>query len=88
MWYLYSLLFCYIVGALLMIKIVNQAECNGTPLTNNQFCVIGVLMLMLLSIPISNVLLGVNAVYSFIFEPYELESEIDDLINNIRGNTH
>jgi hypothetical protein len=72
MWYLYSLLFCYIIDILLMAKIVNQAECNGTPLTNTQIWVIGVIMLILLSIPLLNVVYGVNSVYSFIFAPYEL----------------
>lgn len=88
MWYLYSLLFCYIIGILLMAKIVNQAECNGAPLTDTQICVVGVIMLILLSIPLLNIVYGVNAVYSFIFAPYELENTIDDLIDQIRRTIH
>jgi hypothetical protein len=71
-----------------MAKIVNQAECNGTPLTNTQIWVIGVIMLILLSIPLLNVFYGVNTVYSFIFAPYELENKIDDLIDQIRRTIH
>lgn len=81
MWYLYSLLFCYVIGILLMVKIVNQAERNGTPLTDNQICSIGVIMIILLSIPLLNAIWAVNALYSFIFEPYELGNKIDALID-------
>ena len=86
MWYLYSLLFCYVIGILLMIKIVNQANCNGTPLADNQICVIGMIVLILLSIPLLNIIWGVNALYSFIFASYKLEDEIDELIDRIRKN--
>lgn len=84
MWYLYSLLFCYVIGVLLMVKIVNQADCNGTPLTDNQICVIGVIMLILLSIPLLNIIWGVNALYNFIFASCKLEDEIDALIDRVR----
>ena len=84
MWYLYSLLFCYVIGILLMGKIVQQAECNGTPLTDSQTRFIGVAIPILLSIPLLNVILGINTVYSFIFESYELENRINELIDTLR----
>lgn len=88
MWYLYSLLFCYIVGLLLMGKIICQAECNGTPLTGAQTCFVGVAMAILLSIPLLNIIMSINAIYSFIFESDELENKIDELIDTLRKSIH
>jgi hypothetical protein len=71
-----------------MTKIVNQAECNGTPLTDAQTFFVGVAMLILLSIPLLNVIMGIDTIYSFIFGSDELENKIDDLIDQIRRTIH
>ena len=84
MWYLYSLLFCCVIAILLIIKVVYQAKCNGTPLTDAQICFVGVSMIILMCIPLLNIIFGIEIVYSFIFKPYELESEIDGLIDVAR----
>ena len=78
MWYLYSLLFGYVVGALLVGKIVNQAERNGTSLTDAQTCFVGIAMLLLFSIPLLNVIFGIDTICSFIFGSHELENKIDE----------
>ena len=88
MWYLYSLLFCYAIAILLIIKVVHQAECNGTPLTDAQICFVGVSMIALMCIPLLNIIFGIEGVCSFIFKPYELESEIDGLIDMVRESIH
>jgi len=71
-----------------MTKIVNQAECNGTPLTDAQICFVGVAMLILLSIPLLNVIMGIDTIYSFIFGSDELENIIDELIDSLRRTIH
>lgn len=86
MWYLYSLLFCYFLGILLMIKIVNQAECNGTPLTNHQIDVLGISMAIAMSVPLLNVIYSIDAICKWIFDPHKLEDEIDGLIDHIKRN--
>lgn len=84
MWYLYSLLFCYLFGGLLMGKIINQAECNGIPLTNHQIDVLGISMVIVMSVPLLNVIYSIDAICKWIFDPYKFEDEIDKLIDYIR----
>ena len=84
MWYLYSLLFCYLFGGLLMGKIINQAECNGTPLTNHQTYVLGLSMIIAMSIPLFNVIWSIDCVYKWMLDPHRFEDEIDGLIDYIR----
>lgn len=84
MWYLYSLLFCHFFGILLTIKIVNQAECNRTPLTNHQFKDLELAMVIAMSLPLLNVIWSINTVYKWIFDPYRFEDETDGLIDHIR----
>lgn len=86
MWYLYSLLFCYFLGILLMIKIVNQAERNETPLTNHQADVLEVSMIIAMSIPLFNVIWSIDCVYKWILDPHRFEDEIDGLIDHIKRN--
>lgn len=86
MWYLYSLLFCYFVGIVLTIAIVSQAKRNNTPLTDRQICFLGIVILILMSIPLLNIIYCIGYIYSLIFKPYELEDEMDDLIDNLRSN--
>ena len=85
MWYLYSLVFCYFFGMLLMIKIVNQAECNGMLLTNHQTYVLGISIVIAMSVPLLNVIWSIDCAYKWILDPHRFEDEIDGLINQIRG---
>ena len=41
-------------------------------------------MIILMCIPLLNIIFGIEIVCSFIFKPYELESEIDGLIDVVR----
>ena len=84
MWYLYSLIFCYVIGVLLIVKMVNQANHNKTLLTGTQTWFLVLAILILMSIPLLNVIYGIDTIYRLIFNPYELEDEIDDLIDNIK----
>ena len=84
MWYLYSLLFCYLFGGLLMGKIINQAEYNDTPLTNHQTYVLGLSMVIVMSIPLLNVIWSVDAIYKWMLDSHRFEDEIDKLIDYIR----
>ena len=84
MWYLYSLIFCYVIGVLLIVKMVNQAKHNKTLLTGTQTWFLVLAILILMSIPLLNVIYGIDTIYMLIFNPYELEDEIDDLIDNIK----
>ena len=84
MWYLYSLIFCYVIGVLLIVKMVNQAKHNKTLLTGTQTWFLVLAILILMSIPLLNVIYGIDTIYRLIFNPYELEDEIDDLIDNIK----
>ena len=86
MWYLYSLFFCYLVGALLIIKIVHQAECNSTQLTDNQFYALLISMVIAMSIPLLNIIWTIDSVYKWILNPHRFENEIDNLIDYIRKN--
>ena len=86
MWYLHSLLFCYFVGTVVAIAVVNQAKRNKTPLTGEQVCFLGMTILILMSIPLLNIIYCVNFIYGLIFNPYEVENEINDLIDNLRSN--
>lgn len=84
MWYLYSLLFCYWIGISLIVAIVNQAKRNKTPLTGTQTWFLVLAILILMSIPLLNVIYGIDTIYRLIFNPYELEDEVDVLIDNIK----
>ena len=84
MWYLYSLLFCYCIGISLIVAIVNQAKHNKTLLTGTQTWFLVLAILILMSIPLLNFIYGIDTIYRLIFNPYELEDEIDDLIDNIK----
>jgi hypothetical protein len=67
-----------------MVKIVNQAECNGTPLTNHQIDVLGITVAIVMSVPLLNVIYSIGAICKWIFDPHKLKDEIDDLIDRIR----
>jgi hypothetical protein len=88
MWYLYSLLVCYVFGVLLITKIINQAECKGTPLTDAQMWVAVLSMVVMFSIPLLNVIFSIEIICSLLFKPHELENEIDELIDHIRRTIH
>ena len=88
MLYLYSLIVCYAIGVLLTVRMVNQAECNGTPLTDTQICLVVATMMVMFSIPLLNVIYGIEIICSSIFKSHELENEIDELIDHIRRSIH
>ena len=84
MWYLYSLLFCYTIGVLVVSQVVNRALENGTPLNDKQITILGFIVIVVMSIPLLNIVWSVGVVGNVLFCNNELYDKIDELIDNIR----